>query len=277
MSDLPIRALTAILLGVGVIGGVYYSEYTFILLLSIIVFISSLEYIKMSTYGAEISLPKRLNMLGATIASIPLIYYLVCRVSEAPFIFPLLILAGILGMMGLYTYLLVKNEMGDWRIYQAVSMALVYIGIPGLMLSWVSVKSGIYDWWMPMSLFLLIWSNDMMAYFTGRLFGKRPLYAAVSPKKTIEGFAGGLILTIVVALIISIYIHQLTPIQWVIYGFLISLSANIGDLFESLIKRRYGVKDSGTILPGHGGFLDRFDAFIFTIPVATLFLYLYWH
>lgn len=277
MSDLPARILTAIIMGACVIGGIFYSEYTFILLMIIIALISSYEYLKMATYGAEISFPERMNKAGAIIAIIPLIYYLTGKLNDMPFTFPLILLGVLLVMIFLYTYMLFKNEMGDWRIYQAVSFVLIYIGIPSVLLTWVSSYKGSYDWLMPMTLLILIWANDMMAYFVGRLFGKRALYKEISPKKTIEGFAGGLILTIVVSLILSIYVQHLTPIQWIIYGSMVSISSTIGDLFESMIKRRYGVKDSGILLPGHGGFLDRFDAFLFTIPIATLFLYLYWN
>lgn len=276
MSDLPKRLLTAIILGIFVIGSIYYSEGTFCFLMIIISLIASYEYINLSTFGAEVSIPRALNRAGAFISSIPLILYLIVKLSHTPYSFAFLILGILIGMMMLYTYLLFKNEAGDWRVYQAAGMAGLYIGLPSLMIVWISSYPVTYDWLKPMTLLILIWANDVFAYFTGRLMGKRPLYALISPKKTIEGFVGGLISTIITALILSVYVHQLSPVQWVIYGFVISIISTIGDLFESMIKRRYGVKDSGTLLPGHGGFLDRFDAFLFSIPIAALFLYLCW-
>jgi phosphatidate cytidylyltransferase len=276
MSDLPKRLLTAIILGVLVIGSIYYSENTFCVLMIVISLIASHEYISLSTYGAEVSEPNIIKRAGAFISGIPLILYLFFKLSHTPYTFALLMLGILIGMMVLYSYQLFKNEIGDWRVYQSAAMATVYIGVPSLMIVWISSYPVAYDWMKPMSLLILIWANDVFAYFTGRLLGKRPLYAQISPKKTMEGFAGGLISTIITALILSVYVHQLSPIQWVIYGFTISIVSTVGDLFESMIKRRYGVKDSGTLLPGHGGFLDRFDAFLFSIPIAALFLYLCW-
>lgn len=127
--------------------------------------------------------------------------------------------------------------------------------------------------WEVFLLFVLIWSSDSFAYFTGRLFGKHKMAPKISPKKTWEGFAGGVFFT----LILGYFIEQKFPDlrgNWMIVGFLVSVFAPIGDLVESQLKRTFGVKDSGNIIPGHGGVLDRLDSFIIAAPVVYLYFIL---
>ena len=116
-------------------------------------------------------------------------------------------------------------------------------------------------------MFILIWTNDSMAYATGRLIGKTKLFERISPKKTWEGTIGGIIFTLGAGFLWSFYVSELPLIFWIICSPLVAVAAIFGDLFESQIKRQLGVKDSGTILPGHGGILDRFDAALMAIPI----------
>lgn len=276
MKDLPLRTVTAILLGTITIGAIYYSPHTLTALLIIIAVLAGYEYIKLSTFGAEISAPLTLARIGAALTGLPLMIALLMGLTGFRMDNFVLLIICLISFTVLFSYFLFKNEIGDWRMYQAICTTLLYIGFPLYILDWFASSSGQYEWLKPMSILMLIWCNDMMAYFTGRWLGSRPLYKSISPNKTLEGFIGGLILTILFSLILSLYIQQLNPIQWILFGFIISCLATIGDLFESMIKRRYGVKDSGNLLPGHGGFLDRFDAFIFVLPVACLYLYLCW-
>lgn len=127
--------------------------------------------------------------------------------------------------------------------------------------------------WEVFMLFVLIWSSDSFAYFTGRLFGKHKMAPKISPKKTWEGFAGGVICT----LILSIFIENKIPEMrgnWILIGLLVSIFAPLGDLVESQLKRTFGVKDSGNIIPGHGGVLDRLDSFIICAPIVYLYFIL---
>lgn len=119
-------------------------------------------------------------------------------------------------------------------------------------------------------IFLLIWISDSFAYLVGRKFGKRKLAPKISPNKSIEGLLGGIIFTIITGIIIEINYSQLRG-NWIIISILIALSAPIGDLAESKLKRFFKVKDSGNLMPGHGGILDRLDSFIFCIPVIFLY------
>ncbi len=122
-------------------------------------------------------------------------------------------------------------------------------------------------------LFILIWSSDTFAYICGRLFGKHKMAPTISPKKTWEGFAGGVILTLVLGYFIEQYMPNLRG-NWMVVGFLISVFAPLGDLVESQLKRSFEVKDSGKLIPGHGGVLDRLDSFIICAPVIYFYFIL---
>lgn len=122
-------------------------------------------------------------------------------------------------------------------------------------------------------LFVLIWSSDSFAYFTGKFFGKHKMAPKISPKKTWEGFAGGVFFTIILGYFIEMYYPELRG-NYIIVGLLVSVFGPLGDLVESQLKRSFGVKDSGNIIPGHGGILDRLDSFIICVPVVYLYFIL---
>lgn len=117
----------------------------------------------------------------------------------------------------------------------------------------------------------MIWCNDTFAYICGKLFGKHKLYEKISPKKTIEGFIGGLLFTQIAAFVIFRYMEIGASLTfWMCTALGISIIGTIGDLIESKYKRQAGVKDSGSIMPGHGGILDRFDSILFAAPFIFL-------
>ena len=122
-----------------------------------------------------------------------------------------------------------------------------------------------------LALFVFIWVNDSFAYLTGSLFGKHRMFERISPKKSWEGFIGGAAFTIAASVIFANYFTQLPLWGWIGFAILMIIFGTLGDLVESLFKRTLNVKDSGNILPGHGGILDRIDSVIFSIP--ALFIY----
>lgn len=128
--------------------------------------------------------------------------------------------------------------------------------------------------WFLLALFILVWMNDVFAYIVGTTLGKHKLSQKLSPKKSWEGSIGGVIFTVLAAWIFSMIVPELTLIQWLAFGLIVSLTANFGDLAESMLKRSAGVKDSGKLFPGHGGVLDRFDAVLFATPFVFFFLFL---
>lgn len=122
-------------------------------------------------------------------------------------------------------------------------------------------------------LFVLIWSSDTFAYLTGKFFGKHKMAPKISPKKTWEGFAGGVILTLILGFFVEKNFPDLRG-NWMVVGLLTAIFAPLGDLVESQLKRSFAVKDSGNIIPGHGGVLDRLDSFIICAPVIYLYFIL---
>ncbi|MBW1296829.1 phosphatidate cytidylyltransferase [Aquimarina litoralis] len=119
---------------------------------------------------------------------------------------------------------------------------------------------------------LMIWTNDTFAYLVGKNFGKRKLLERISPKKTIEGFVGGFIFTLLAGYLISIFTDTLSTYLWLIISIIMSIFGTLGDLIQSKFKRQAGVKDSGSIMPGHGGIFDRLDSIIFASPFLYTFL-----
>lgn len=120
--------------------------------------------------------------------------------------------------------------------------------------------------------FILVWVNDSAAYLVGKNFGKQKLFPSISPKKTVEGFLGGLFVACISSYFIAIYTETLGFTKWLILAIIVSVLGTFGDLIESKFKRQAGVKDSGVIMPGHGGLLDRLDSIIFAAPFIYLFL-----
>ncbi len=146
-----------------------------------------------------------------------------------------------------------------------------YLVIPFLLLMMMRVQD-VNSVGLLIGMFVLIWSNDTFAYLSGRFFGKTKLFERISPKKTWEGTVGGMILTLGIALVIGYLDDERGMLFWLPATLIIVPGAIFGDLLESLFKRSLNIKDSGNILPGHGGILDRFDAALFTIP----FFYCWW-
>ncbi|MFV0541682.1 MAG: phosphatidate cytidylyltransferase [Aestuariibaculum sp.] len=120
--------------------------------------------------------------------------------------------------------------------------------------------------------FILVWVNDSFAYLVGKNFGRQKLFEKISPKKTVEGFLGGLFFSCIASYFISHYTQTLNFSYWLILSIIVSVFGTLGDLIESKFKRQANVKDSGTIMPGHGGLLDRLDSIIFAGPFIYLFL-----
>ncbi|MEO6884262.1 MAG: phosphatidate cytidylyltransferase [Bacteroidia bacterium] len=125
--------------------------------------------------------------------------------------------------------------------------------------------------------FFLMWTNDTGAYLCGRAFGKHKLFERISPKKTWEGTIGGVILSIAIAFVIAHFFTQLRLVDWIVIALIVSIIGSLGDLVESLFKRSINVKDSGKILPGHGGILDRFDAVLISTPFVIAYLLIFAH
>lgn len=151
---------------------------------------------------------------------------------------------------------------------------IIYCVAPIALLHVIAAR-GAGDQWRPLgvlAVFLLIWTNDTFAYLWGQLLGRHKMIERISPGKTWEGTIGGVVTTFGVSFLVRDVLLKEQGATWLVLGALVPLVATLGDLFESLLKRTAGVKDSGAILPGHGGFLDRFDSLLFVAPFVVAFM-----
>ncbi len=181
-------------------------------------------------------------------------------------------------------YTKAPNPINNWA-YTMLSQ--MYIALPFAMvnvLAFRGVGNGVvYNNLAPLSIFVFLWTNDTGAYLSGSLFGKHKLFPRVSPGKSWEGSIGGGLLVLLVSALVGMYqnsdMHEtatellLTVPQWMGLGLVVVFFGTWGDLVESLFKRTIGIKDSGNILPGHGGMLDRFDSSLMAFPAAVIYLY----
>jgi len=155
-------------------------------------------------------------------------------------------------------------------------LGLIYIALPFALLNFIVINGSsfkmIYEPKILLGILFLVWSNDTGAYLFGVSMGKHKMFPRISPKKSWEGFVGGIVVTALVAWFISGFFTEINYKHWLVIGLICSLMGVFGDLVESMFKRSIGVKDSGKFLPGHGGLLDRFDALIMVIPVVYAYL-----
>jgi phosphatidate cytidylyltransferase len=153
-------------------------------------------------------------------------------------------------------------------------LGVIYVVVPfSLLVITGFTQSGLsnYNPTIILGFFFLLWTSDTGAYLVGISFGKHRLFPRISPKKSWEGFFGGLVFTLIVSWVISKYFTVISLTDWVIIALIIGIFGVLGDLIESLLKRSFDTKDSGNILPGHGGILDRFDSVIFSAPLVFLY------
>ncbi|MDP3436571.1 MAG: phosphatidate cytidylyltransferase [Bacteroidales bacterium] len=279
MNNTVIRSLSGALFLAIMTGSLLLSPVIFALVMMASTFVMMKEYL-------NISLGKhyKVGSIYSIVAGLLLyaLFYIVYGLGANPNL--LWIMAFPVSTIFLST-LYEKNEKGEVRKegYTNSSfliVAVVYIALPFSLTNTILFdSSGEYTPKLLLSMFIMLWSADVGAYVFGMAFGQKrghKLYPAISPKKSWEGFFGGMLSTLLTALIL----HLSGPISFpIVHTFAISLLIFIfgvfGDLAESLFKRNFGVKDSGTIMPGHGGLLDRFDGALIAFPIAIAYIKLF--
>lgn len=268
MNNFYQRTITGALFVVVLIAAIYFHFYSFLLLFSAVIIFSLIEFYKIiestgarpqKQYGILASL-----ILFATVA--------IAQSSGEYYVYlihlPIIFLVFILELFR-------KKDFPFLNIAYTI-LGIIYIAIPVSLLNLLVVAPGAnYYPAIVLGFFFLLWSYDTGAYLTGRLIGKHKLFERVSPKKTWEGAIGGLVISIGIAYIISQYFTLLLFEQWAVMAVIIAVTGTLGDLTESMLKRSTNIKDSGSLLPGHGGVLDRFDALYISVPFVVAYLYLF--
>lgn len=260
MSETLTRAISGIVYILLLLCATLYANITFKWLIIFFLFVATYEFAKIY----------KINQLGSLCLSlfftIPIInnnisfqeFIPYTLIFEIPFLF----------------YLMYDLFKGEFKIYTNKIVKFVfligYVIFPFLILTQLPLVHNSYEPNIVIGMFILIWINDTFAYICGKSFGKRKLFEKMSPKKTIEGFIGGLVFTLFASYILSIYFTFFGLSTWLITALLVSSFGTIGDLVESKFKRQANVKDSGSIMPGHGGILDRLDSVIFATPFLFL-------
>jgi phosphatidate cytidylyltransferase len=269
MSELTLRAITGAIYVVITLAAAYAGSFTTALLFMPVCMLAADECHRLywtSTKGA----PPRywsVMMAGAFYAAVAFLQ----RFGVPPMEW-LAMLSVLLLLVSLSWGLLFGPEVSA-RSLPATLQILFHIGLPfALLPHYFQFSAGGVGYEPLLGLFLLLWTNDTGAYLVGRMLGRHPLLPAISPKKTIEGLVGGLVLTLLVAYGLSRVWDDLKPVQWLIAGAIVSTAGTVGDLLESAMKRSAGVKDSGALLPGHGGLLDRFDGLLLASPALYAYL-----
>lgn len=260
IKNLVIRATTGVVYIAIVLAGLLAGPYAFAIVFGLFLCVALFEYYRIIENDVRIRPDKLLNIVSGVIIFI-LSLFLSHYTRSAIVVY--LLLQFIIAVFS-------KKENPFINTIYSI-FGQLYVTTPLLLLSLIYSNQSIMSYKIIIAIFVFIWINDTAAYVVGSLFGKHKLIERISPKKTIEGFVGGVAMAAASAFLFAYYIPEYSIYFWIGFGLIASLMGTAGDLFESLIKRTYSVKDSGRIVPGHGGILDRIDSLLF----ATVAIYLY--
>ena len=275
MKEFYTRSITAIAYATVILLPLFYSEYLFYTIGFICSLILVFEFIKLiSNYNHKFFSRDTGKSNFILYMTFPL--YISLFILSKNQIFEIVFLIIIVLTNVVLGFSLIKNKLFSYSIlknrfighFYLVGSLVIFFSLPNIF--------GEYNPYIVFSFLSLIWISDSAAYVFGVTFGKRPLFKTVSPKKSIEGFIGGLSFAIMLSIIFSFYLSlNITLLQWIILGLLTGCTGTLGDLVQSQFKREAGVKDSGNLLPGHGGLYDRMDSIIFAAPIIYLTLIIF--
>ena len=266
-SNLGKRAITSVV-GAGVIlTALVYSDWTYFLIFALILGASQMEFYKLSGLDGMLPLKSFGTMLGL------LIFALTFMVEKERLPHEYLYLIFPLVSLTFFIKLYKKTDKKPFTGVAYTYLGIFYVAVPFSLLNLaVFSVDAVYHYEILVGCILILWASDTGAYFAGTRFGKTKLFERVSPKKSWEGFIGGAFSALIVAFVISNYFLVLEDWKWLVIAGIIIIAGTYGDLIESLFKRSIEIKDSGSVLPGHGGFMDRFDGLLLSAPFITAFL-----
>lgn len=269
-STLKTRSITAIFYGLTVILLMNLSIHTVNIFLLLVSFLTAFEFFKIRMNGA---ISKIFIIIYAIVfGSIPmLIEYFFWVLPQH--IFEMLLVIIIIYDIYLIVDLFKSKKIINTNKLVIITEALLYIGVPFMLFMYVQ-QQYLADFFRTLFIvILLIWINDTFAYFVGSRFGNHKLLPEVSPKKSIEGFIGGGVFAVLASFLLHYLYGYFDLVFYFVAALIVFIFGTAGDLVESKLKRTYDIKDSGNALPGHGGFLDRFDSFLFSLPFITALVY----
>ena len=274
-SNLIVRTLTGIVFLAAMIGGIVYSPQSLAILFTLITVLAVHEFCDIVSEREDVEInPLICSVSGAYLF---LAFFGYCSGwTPTPAVFiPYLI--SIVYLLISELYLQRESPINNWAY---TMMSQMYVALPFALIPVLAFMTDPahpqelhYRWIFPLSVFIFLWTSDTGAYCFGSLFGKHRLFERISPKKSWEGSIGGTAVSLGAACVLAYYDQSLTLPQWLGFAFVVVVFGTWGDLVESLLKRQLGIKDSGNILPGHGGMLDRFDSSLLAIPAAVVYLY----
>ncbi len=242
------------------LGAILFSEVSYIVLISFFGIVAIWEFSKIVKF--ESGIPYLLLLLG--------VYYFITN-DYPPVIFGALILT-LLCSIRLVVHLYNSDRIYPNTLLEKLDLFIRYLILPFCYLIILPYHKGVYTPSIIIGVLCLIWTNDTFAFLVGRSLGKRKLFESVSPNKTVEGFIGGVVFSLLTGILFYYYAGIHTFLDWIFIALIVSIIGSIGDLVESKFKRQAKVKDSGSIMPGHGGILDRLDSLIFVVPFVYLYL-----
>lgn len=269
MKKLLMRALSGFVFVSVLIFSILYSKISFISLFFILMLFCLYEFKKMT---------KLKSIFPYIIGILLFIFGNILNVDDVParLIFEYVGVALFLTIFITFASILFAKKEEVFNHLGKIFLSIIYIVVPFTLMVQIPFLNASFDYVNStiLGVFLLIWTNDTFAFFVGKNIGKHKLLERISPNKTIEGFIGGMIFTFLISFILANQFTSLTTLQWIVIAGIVSIFGVLGDLIESMFKRQAGVKDSSNFIPGHGGFLDRFDSVIFAAPFIFIYLQL---
>lgn len=266
--------ITAIIFVIIMVAGMYTGPYTFNVLFLLIAAGCLFEFFGM-TLDRHTRRDTVRKTLGIALGLLPFILVGILSLGYADdstsFIqFSSLLFAPFIFII--FIYELYSNSEAPFVNIAFLILGLFYIGIPFALVDFIAFDGDFFYYRIVFGLLVLTWVNDTGAYLVGSRIGKTPLFPRISPNKTWEGSLGGAVTCLIFGYLLHLVFDEIGVVQWMVLALIVAVFGSLGDLVESMLKRSVGVKDSGTLLPGHGGLLDRFDAFIFVVPFAAAYL-----